>query len=485
MKKINFCMSLIICGLCLPGVTDARQNSLQGSIGLDNDYRSNVFNTKSDHVDEWNSQVSPTWTVESIGRSDSLSLTYAPTFSYNHRRAESELEYGGISLAADKALSGQWQITVSDSYNYYEGPVFEANTSLSLGQQFLRADDATQAEIVRLLFPEVTNWDGSQTTKILAEIDARYQAVTINNPSVKAQVDRLLDPASNGQTRKRNWDNSFSVVSDYEFAKNSTLSLGYSIDVHDEKTGIQADSVSHAPSLSISYEISPQWAVQAGYGYGYTDYDTSDDSKSDDIDLKIKFTPQPSTSLYASYTLAAIDYEGNTDNSTTQGTSVGVSHEIDQQTSISGDLGFSYQARDIAADERDFSLSTSLSRAISRGSISANVGASFGETSSGGSWEKLNNSWNLGTGLQYDWSQDISTSLDFSYERRNSWTNSLKTTYDDLSAGAGVSIPFLQWFVFSVNYDYHLFDSTGTSVDDYDEHRVSVSLSASKELLRW
>ncbi len=159
----SFCFNVIFFSSCVVGLllhvsgVEARENVLQGAVSLGNNYDSNVFKTHSGDVDEWRTVVSPELSLQSTGASDTIAFEYAPDVSYNHRRDEDTLSHD-VTLSGEKALSSHWQVSFSDNYTYFDNPVFETDVTLSLVEQFRRADTATQAEIVRLLFSGLA-WD--------------------------------------------------------------------------------------------------------------------------------------------------------------------------------------------------------------------------------------------------------------------------------------------------------------------------------------
>jgi len=56
-----------------------------------------------------------------------------------------------------------------------------------------------------------------------------------------------------------------------------------------------------------------------------------------------------------------------------------------------------------------------------------------------------------------------------------------RKTYE---AGTSLKYSFLQWYTASLKYTFRQQDSEEVN-DSYDEHRVFLSLSVEKELLRW
>ena len=462
-----------------PGDTSARQNTLSGGMTVGSIYDSNVYKSDNLRTGEWKSQLAPQFTLSSKGLTDTLALTYAPEFAYNFRREDDEKTHV-LSLLADKGLSSRWKVRVNGNYANYDTLRFEANQNLSKVQNFLRADAPTQADIVRILFPQLI-WDPAlHMGYVVSQFQKQYDAA---GPSEQNQIRGLL---FDGSGRQRYWTSSMALVSEYEFAEKSLFSLGYNFSSQESKSGRLTDRVQQAPSLKIAYQFNPQWRAEVGYDLKFDSYDASDDSIITNMPhLQVDFQLSPKNLIYWNYTYQDISFDGTRGNTLDQSTKLGWRHSLDQQTALTAALGTAYLSRDRAADEREYSLDLGVSRTFEKGAMAITGSVANAVDDQSGDWEKARRSWELGSTLTYQLMQDLSSSGRVSYGRWRSWASNIQNNYDRFQAGGGLSYGLSRWLTLSVNYDYSLFDTAEVLLDDYTEHLISIRLSAAKELWRW
>ncbi len=458
----------------------ARQNVLTGSVGLGYDYNSNVFRVDGGRTNEWNSTVSPEISLASRGEADEISLAYAPQFSYNHRRDTDDMAHN-LTLGAERVLSSRWQITMNDAYLYSDNPVFEADATLPIEQQFQRADAFTQAEVVRLLFPEIT-WVPGQLSFVLSQLTQRYNQVST---AVQQTVNSLLSPAGGNEGRQRYFSNNLSFGSVYKFAQDSQLSIGYAINVLDNKTGVQADRVEHNPTIALEYRFNPRWRLEVAYDFSKIDFDSTDDSTTNNPRIKVDYSLSNNNKITTSYNYENISYDGTTGDSTNQTLVLGWNRALNQVSNFTADVDFSYDSRELAWDERELALNLGWDRKYDRGNVSFTGKGAWAEKNDTISWGDLRRSWRIGGDVSYDLWDDLSSKARGSYERRYVWDALQKTRFDDLDLGVGLTYKFARWYSLSLDYDYKLFETDSPSLDDYNEHLIKLELSVVKELWRW
>lgn len=470
--------------LCWPSETPARQNSVSGAVSVGPDYNSNVFQADTNRDEEWRSQFAPKLSFSSKGVTDALSLTYAPQFSYNHRREDDEMTQA-LSLAADKGMSSHWKVTMDANYATFDNLFFEPVQG-SMIQSFLRADIATQQVIVESLWPG-TIWDPATTS--LLQIVQKYDTSSV---STKSYVDSLLAQGLNG-SRQRYWTSGMGLNSTYEFAEKSTLSLGYRVANQDNRTGLMADQLSQTPNLLAAYQFNPQWRGEVGYELRRTTYGggggalaASEDSTASTPHLQLDFQLSPANLLFWNYNYQLITFDGVLGDNTNQGGHVGWAHNFDQRTALTSSVGSSYLGQELQADEREYSLDLALSRTFDRGTIALSGTAMKALAEATGEWYQSRRSWQLRSTASYQLMQALSSSGHLSYGEWDSWgINASDNAYDRLQLGGGLSYGFARWFTLSMNYDYNLFNTDSAILQDYAEHRVSLRLAANQELWHW
>jgi len=476
-----FALAAMVGALSLPTAPQARQNSVQGALSLGNTYDSNVFRSDKVREDEWKSLVAPQLSFASKGLTDNLSLTYAPTYSYNHRRQDDE-QTQALSFQGDKGLSSRWKVTMSGNYAAVDNLFFEADTNLGVTQNFLRADSATQAEIVRILFPELV-WDPVRDMgAVISQLQSRYDAF----PAAQGTVRALLFQGADG-ARQQYWNSQVLLSSVYEFAEKSSLVLGYRLTSLDNKTGIVADRLGHSPSALLTYQFNQQWKAALGYDLSFDAYDTTPDSTTNHPHLQVDYQLSPKNLLFWNYDYQKVTYDGVSNDTTSQGSHIGWNYGFDPRTSFTTTVGTTYLGREVGPDEREYTLDLGVTRTMDRGSVGLRAHGMKAVASVADSWDKSRQSWELSSDLTYQLLRDLSSTGRVSYGQWDSWgIAGLSTSpYDRLQLGAGVRYLFKQWFTLSLNYDYNLFDTESAILDDYTEHLITLNLAGAKELWRW
>lgn len=480
-------LAIVLAVFVVPGDALARQNVLTGSMTAGTNYNSNVYQSDSYRKGEWKSQLVPQFTVSSKGLTDSLAVTYAPDISYNFRREDDEVVHD-LSLLADKGLSSRWKVKLNGGYVNSDTLYFETDNNLSEIQNFMRADAPAQADIVRILFPELV-WDPAiHRGYVVSQFQKRYDAASL---STQDRIQGVLFDGSGG--RQRYWKSSFDFVSEYEFAEKSLFSLGYRFANQDSKTGRLTDHAEQTPRISIAYQFNPQWRAQVGYDLTFNTYDSSEDSTNSRPHLQIYFQVSPRNRLSWNYTYQQITFDGTQSDTTNQRSDLGWKHGFDQWTDLIATLGTSYLNRDqavdvnpaLVVDERDYSLDLRLSRTFEKGVVAVSGNAVVAEDDRDGVWDKSRHSWEFGSNVSYALLENLSSSARVTFGQWRSWSLGTQNNYDQLQLGAGLSYGLNRWFALSLDYDYSLFDTAEALLDDYAEHLISIRLSAAKELWHW
>lgn len=491
MKNMVMAVLVVVFGCgALPGATNARENSVSGSVSVGPDYTSNVYLSDNNREDEWKSLFAPQLTFSSKGITDTVALTYAPQYTYNHRRDDDETTHS-LSFVGDKGLSSRWKVALNANYASYDNLFFEPASGAGWrSQNFVRASATTQAEVVRILAPEELPWDPARTYTVLSKLQRNY----VNSPASQGQVDMLLTQGAGGE-REKYWTSNMGISSVYEFAEKSSITMGYRFSNQEYQTGVTADQVEHAPSISLRYQFNQRWRGEVGYELRQTSYDSidsgtfvvaSEDSTTNSPHLQLDFEISPANLLFWNYNYEVIRYDGVSSDTTDQGGHVGWRHGFDERTALTTSIGSSYVCPELGEDEREYTLDLGLSRTYDQALIALNATGLTAEAKTAGSWDKSRRSWEAGSNISYQLQQDLSATGRLSYGQWDSWNYGYDdSSYDRLQFGAGLSYGFKRWFTLSLNYDYNLFDTEDLFLEDYAEHLVSIRLAAAKELWRW
>jgi hypothetical protein len=473
----------LVAGLSWPEALLARQNSINTTLSFGNVYESNVFRADRGPVSEGRSQVAPELTFVSKGLTDTLSLTYASELTYNRRRRDDETIHS-LSFAEEKGVSSRWKVTVSGNYASYDKLFFEASSTLSVAQNFLRADSATQTEIVRILFPELVFDLARDMGTVLSQLQNRFAAVP---QADQGRVKQLLFQGAGG-ARQQYWTGQLAVSSRYEFADKGLVVVGYRLASQDTTAGLISDHLGQTPTLSVAYQLNQQWRAEAGYALSVDTYDDSPDSTSNHPHLRLDLQLSPRNLMFWNYDYQRIRFAESLRDTTAQGNTIGWSHEFDQETSLTSTLGTSYRGYEAAPDEREYALDVGLNRRLERGSIAVRATGMTAVAMVGGGAQRSRQSWELSSDLTYQVQRELTTSARLAYGRWDAWAVGVgqnQNPYDQLQFGAGCHYLFARWFTLSLNYDYYLFDTNSLILNDYTEHLLSLKLVGAKELWRW
>jgi hypothetical protein len=350
---------------------------------------------------------------------------------------------------------------------------------LSLTARFQRAGRYEQAEVARLLFPELS-YTPDDYLYVLTELDRRFsQAGAIT----QQEVERYL---SNTEGRRRYSDNEFSIGAEYEFARDSLLTLGYRYFANDDRSANISEYYEHSPSVGLSYRFNQQWLASVTHEFTKGQYDTANDLKENDTLFAVDYTLSPTDQLTASYEYDTTNFQGTSEDIVDQTGELGWNHDLNANTRLTTTLSENYLAREYNGDETETGLDLGISRSLQKGSITLGAGYLSGQQKRDGSWEDLRENWTLDGGITYNLRQDVTGTFNLAYEKRYLWPETGgKEDFDDYEAGAALTYSFSRWFALTCRYTYNKLESSNSIVSGYDEHLLVVELSAAKELLRW
>lgn len=471
-----------------------RETILSGNVSMQQEYDSNIYQEESDRQEQWTTIFMPTLTLVSSGEKDTLLLAASSDLSWDQRLDDRDFSHS-LLVSADRELSPHLKITLSDNYSYNDNaPQRDMDAGLSISRRFQRADAYEQAEVARLLFPSLAYDPSRHYLMVLSEIERRYAQAS---PSVQGQVDLYL---SNSDGRRRYWDNEVAVGAEYEYAKDSIIGLGYRYFINDNRTpwdyannnntdedgGGYEDYFEHSPYVSLSYRFNPQWRASVNYQFTKGQHETASDLKEHDTLFALDYTLSQQDQLIGTYGYTTSNFVGDQEDLVEQTGSLGWNHEFTPQLRLATSVDGSYLTREYYEDEREIGLDVGLTRLLQRGSISIGTGVTTADAKTDGSWEDLRESWSVDGAMTYALLEDLTGTINASYEKRDSWQDIAgKTTFDDYEAGVALTYSFMRWFALSCRYSYSMLESDSDLISDYHEHLIVVELSAAKELMRW
>jgi opacity protein-like surface antigen len=416
--------------LLLSEAVNARVSILTGSISLREGYDSNIYRTQNNEISGWTTTITPALELSSQGEDDTVSIGYAPGFSYDHKRKENEIDHR-FFLRGDKDYSKDFHASLRETYIRSSNTFIESETLYIDGERLLR------------------------------EYNRR---------------DRL-------------WTNTVVVQTDYEYAKESFFTLSYANHIleHLTTTSLSSDDyMRHNPRAYLSYQINHMWGFAAFYSYIKGDFDVSEDLTSHNPGLRVNYRRTPLSTLFGSYALRDTSYTGILrEDYRIHDVSLGIDHEINPATNISLSVGYSRVDMSVSKDEDDFNGSISLTKTTQRGSFNISGEGGLDESNFSGADNGL--SWFSTAWGSIDYLLTETSNVDvFAGVRMEDYLD--RTINNDEKAyygGGGLSYNFARWFTLSLRYNYLQFEAEDPIRDDYVDHRFYVALGAAKELWRW
>jgi hypothetical protein len=458
---------------------DCRENVLNGSLGMQQEYDSNIFQESDDEQSRWTTTLLPILTWTSTTLKDEFSLVASSELGWDQRLDERDFTHD-LSFSGSRQISQHLRFTLSDNYSYSdESPRRDLDPTLSITERFQRAGRYEQAEVARLLFPQL-HYTPDDYLYVLTELARRYEQA---GRTTQQEVERYL---SNTEGRRRYSDNEFSIGAEYEFARDSLLTLGYRYFANDDRSASISEYYEHAPSIGLTYRFNQQWLAGVSHEFIKGQYDTADDLTENNSLFTLAYTVSPTDQLIASYGYDSTNFLGNSEDIVDQTGELGWNHDININTRLTTTLSENYLTREFAGDENEVGLDVGVTRRLQRGTVSLGAGGLLGHQKQDDSWEKLRRNWSVDGAITYALRENITGTFDLAYEKRYLWPETGgKADFDEYEAGVALTYSFLRWFALTCRYTFTKLESNYGIISGYDEHLVVMELSAAKELLRW
>lgn len=408
----------------IPRPSAARENLLSGSLALRQEYDSNIYLNDTDPQESWYTILSPRFLIISRSQTGQLKANYDLAFKKNLTTGEKTLDYD-VLLQGDTNFSSTWQAGVSDGFHLSDDPIY--------------ADQ---------LIPEAD-----------LGLSARRQ-------------------------RERFWINSASLHTDYQYAKNSTLTLGYNNRILVSENEQRGDYIRHNPYLAVGYQLNHQWRTEWGYNYTRGEFQQEDDLETHSSSLRMIDQATPHDQLSAGYSFTQTRYLGPTPGYRLHNLNGGWLRKLSQLTTLNLSAGLTlvdWQNRD---DQKIANYSVELTRQLHRGQVTIGGQGGADQMQFDGNQDGLSKYWQVQGASQYQLKKRLLANLAFSI-RNNDYIDQPGASQERIyQANCGLSYPFFHWYEVALNYLYR--KSDGDAQDDrYQDHRLFLELKVAKDLLKW
>ena len=432
MTRFSIRVFLILACSCLfvPGYTNARVSSLTGSFFIREGYDSNIYRTKNNEVSGWTTTISPRLLYTLQGETDSLSFSYGPGFSHDHKTDKTKVDHQ-LDLIGDKYFSRVFHASLRETY------IRSSNTYL-------------------------------QPEQLIQEV-------------------RLL---KDYKTTTRLWTNTVSLQTDYTYGPGGVFRFGYTNYILEHltpqtNTNANSNYIRHNPSTSLSYRFNNYFGMLASYGYIKGDFDSAPDLETNNPGLRLNYIYSPNTTFFGSYDFSKTDYSGNQSPPSykTHAVALGTDHAIDPKTKFSCFAGFARNERQsVSRDAFNFGLN--LTKALERGALSFNGNSGFEQANFNGQNDGLSRYWSVGGSLNYQLTEKSNINAYAGYRHDDYLQQTPPEKENAYSGGGGYSFLFARWYTISFQYGY-LQVNSNNSANDYIDNRFYIAFGAAKELWRW
>ncbi len=501
---------LVLVGILSHGDVWARQNIAIGEISVGYDYQK--YNYDRNDVNELagtsfilldgseqdtrNLFVTPRIRLSSRGISDLLEFTYAPSFTYDDIDNSSYVGQN-LNVNAEKNLTRDWQVRATNSYFYGQDPVSDYQQRTSA------------------IMPTET---GAPTA-----------------PSVGAgQPTNLPQQLTNDYGSQLYWRNDLGLRTDYTYAQDSVVGIGYNFGVLrnvDNNVNDYTDYDRHEGVGRLSYRFNQQWSAETELSYVKGTYDqapveviqpapsdntiaiTTVDSLNDNLQEyhargRANYGWRPHDIFFGQYSYVKTNYESEfRQDAAIHEMTLGWDHDFSNHLHMTLSGGPTFVTFEGSSDETGYNAFAGLIWNHMHSTLTANTSYRYDFDNFDGSNSGLSKIWLTTLGYQYRFSPVLQAALNASYEKADQdnpgstgvviLTGGSESAINTLAGDAGqfqyqdetsslgmtVSYTFLQFYTLAATYTYTDFQSDYQR--DYDEHSAMLQLSASTELFRW
>lgn len=452
--------------------------------------------------------VRPLVSLQTVAEKDALEIRYQPGLYYDHLNDEHDIEQSA-TISGQRSVTKDWQLQLADSYQ--------------------SKDDADQVEVAGE-YPEAaeSQKDAGATTGSagdsgqLSDDRARRKYTTNSLQALSKYAYREDSAFSLGYTYGilRNEDDADLRYQDYD-KHDALLSVDHRFNTtwkvllaghyirglfaeHDQENPEEAGGAAAASDTAPAVDT----ASKSGDADSPAEEDLSDDLTQYQTEVRLESAFIPHQPLSLGYSRAAYDYDAETKHdSEIHNLTLGWQWEYSPHLTLSAGAGPSYVVTEEEEDAWGYNGKLGTAYKLERGSFRLAVEKGLerqnftGETADNG----LVDFWNSRADFSYQLLDSTTVSLfaGYRYEDQDEEmqetadisqaadpetpSDTLQTetiTTKRFSTGCSAKYAFLQWYAADLSYSY-ADQLSETPEDEYDEHRVILTLSFEKELFRW
>ena len=453
--------------------------------------------------------VSPDLTFTSRSQTDLLELTYAPGFVYDGLRYTTRVDQS-FSLRAEKHFTQRWFASLNNTYFLGNDPARETA---------LRTVESSASQ------------SGTQETEQQATPQAgQEQQQAGDNGALDERVGS-----------RRYWRNSTDLLAEYSYGQDSLVGAGYTYEIlrnSGDETGGYTPYDRHRLMAHVAHRFNARWRVdfEGNYSIGIFDEPAvvavtpaaeeegsstvnvlrppgagSSDFREYIGSMRVDYSRMDHATVFFSDNSSRTDYDDplRQDN-WTHNLAVGLDYYFNERSYATLSGGPSFTKLGDQPWETDYNVYGSLTRLFPHASLTGHIAKSYNVQNFAGRGNGLTDTWEAGVECTYGFTRNLSSELFVSYrdDRRLQYpyvdtiigvtdqaTDAGEAPGDLVEgadyheklfqAGFNLTYTFMRWYTFSGGYTYAR-DKTGRiGGADYNEHRVFVQFTVSRNLFRW
>lgn len=438
-------VSVALTLVSVPSGLLARDNTLIGGVSTGFDYDDRRYDDNGNSDDDYQRLfLSPLLRFTSLSERDSFTLQANPRINYDVKDSNTDWD-SNLRAAADRFMTQQWQLGISNNYLVSD-----------------RAEDED-------------DYSGDSEDPRLSE----------------------------NRGRRRYWRNTLNMFSNHFYREDSLIGmrLGYIVLRNDDNNDDNEEYDRYSAGLRNEHRYNAFWATTANFQFIVGDFkdNNSPGELSDDIKEYRFLFALDNTSIAnnryrigLSYTAARYDDSDQDDDDVLQ---MRLSWRRDISPRMYTNFGVGPSYSKVEGQKADYGGNgiAEVNYAVERGSINFQAEKRYDvENFSGYNQSGLADIWEARLSGSYRLQDNLTWTgrLSYRYEDReepSGDSNNLDNYHEDrYIAGTGLSYNFLPSYTASVRYTFTKNNSDRSdSNDDYDDHRVLLTLSWQNELLNW
>ena len=483
-QSLRLAIPFLLVPVCFVPLALARETTVTGGADVIYDFRERSYDQKaidpSGKVgDKKKAGIGPEVTVLSKGLYDTFSLYYAPMLNYDSVTDNSGVDHN-LKLSEERYLSRYWTVTVTDD--------------------FIRSDDPSLADSSAATYTPFTTGPQPATTST----SGQQPAATPTTPG---------NGLSRDLSGQKYWTNTATARTVYNLAEDSHIGGGYSYNVLRNDQGATdgtsyEDYDRHTLATDFAYRYNQDWRSSLGLSYTRGLYNNNNNISAgagtlantpdlneygatfgvDYIDSLKDFFP-------LKYLYTGTQYDGDTrqDNEAHQW-SAGWDHSFDLQTRLALGGGPSYAKTHGQDGTWGYNAYLHFNKMYEHASYALLFDKLYqAQNFTGTNDSGLTDTYVAMATFTYQYTK----ALGLNVYGRYSWESTLdpqgqykdvagNTAYDKniYEAGTGFNYSFAQWYKAGIKYVYYVSDGKLAS-DQYTDHQVLFTLSATKDFWRW